>query len=525
MDHLDLALASGLLAERPTGYAFSHALTRDVLAAQWSAGRRIRLHDTIARVLEARSADDPDRAAEIAHHSYQAAALGPDHADRAVAALERAASVAETRHAFDESLALWRRASETMVGPDAAMRRVPDRLGEARSLFRLARYPQGRAVVSDAVITAASAGRWSLVAQGAAILNRAGVWTWREHGTTNAEFIAALESALTWVDAATGARLLAALEMEYSNAGATHLADERGERAVQLARATGDEALLAEVLFAGAMASYGPGKVSRRLTRTAELVTLPLRGELTAYAEFVHAQALFAAGRVEDADVAATRCREALSELRHTGIEIPMLWWRWARATDRDDRDGTAEVLAELGTYQERGVLTGTGLDLLYALRTRPVTAPFPDDLLGFARRVGGGMRAVVGFEAMEAGRPDAALDLLGDPPAPGASDYSVLATYCLRVAVLASAGPGDALDADLEFLAAHTGSVVVYGTIEHIGAVDYFLALGETARGNVESARKYLAPARELLQRMDIRPWLRRADALAALIGSDENR
>ena len=186
-------------------------------------------------------------------------------------------------------------------------------------------------------------------------------------------------------------------------------------------------------------------------------------------------------------------------------------------------------MLAELGGYRERGVLTGTGLDLLYLMRTRAAGSPFPDELLSFARRVGGGMRALVGFEAMEAGRPDAALDVLGEPPAPGASDYAVLATYCLRVAVLASAGPGDALDADLDFLAVHTGSVATHGTIEHLGAVDYFLAVGEVARGNVDRAAGYLEDATELLRRMDIRPWLRRAEALrpslpsapAATIGS----
>ena len=515
LDHLDLALASGILTERPKGYAFSHALTREVLAAQWSAGRRIRMHDTIARALQARWADDPDRLAEIAHHAYQAAALGQEQSDRAVVALELAAKVAEARQAFDESLALWRRASETVSGSDAPVRRLPHLLGEARSLFRLARSADARTLVTQAVTTAAAAGRWSSVAQAATILNRAGVWTWREHGMPDEGFIAAMESALSWVDSATGARLLAALELEYSNAGATELADERGERAIQLARSTGDEALLAEVLFAGTMASYGPGKVPTRLTRTEELVTLPLRGELVAYADFVHAQALFAAGRVEEADAAAARCRADLSDLHHTGIEIPMLWWRLARARDCDDHATAAEVLAELGGYRERGVLTGTGLDLLYLMRTRAAGSPFPDELLSFARRVGGGMRALVGFEAMEAGRPDAALDVLGEPPAPGASDYAVLATYCLRVAVLASAGPGDALDADLDFLAVHTGSVATHGTIEHLGAVDYFLAVGEVARGNVDRAAGYLEDATELLRRMDIRPWLRRAEAL----------
>jgi DNA-binding SARP family transcriptional activator len=522
LDHLDLALAAGILTERPSGYGFSHALTREVLAAELSAGRRIRLHDRIARVLLESAGDDPDRAAEIAHHAYQAAALGPEQASRAAPALERATAVAETRQAFDESLALWRRASDTINGPQADLRQVPDRLGEARSLFRLARYPEARAVVAEAVIIAGDGGRWSLVGQGAAILNRSGVWSWSEHEVLDEPFAAALESAVGWVDNATGARILAALARIFATAGRQDKADDFGMRAQRVARLTGDDALLAEVLFASAMSSFGPGKVAQRLRYTTELTTMQLRGELAVYADFVHGQTLFASARVDEADAVVARCRAALADLHHSGIEIPMLWWRLARARDRDDLAEADAVLAEMAAYHDRGLIVGAGLDVLFALHSRPPGTPLDDESLRSARVGQASLRARVAFEAMETGRDEDARNLIGPPPAPGAAHYAVLAAYCLRIAVHASGGPGRVLDDELGFLRAHAGAVVVYGTVEHLGAVDYFIALGDLARGDLASSRRHLESARDLLQRMDIRPWLRRADALAARLDAD---
>ncbi len=51
------------------------------------------------------------------------------------------------------------------------------------------------------------------------------------------------------------------------------------------------------------------------------------------------------------------------------------------------------------------------------------------------------GLRAMVAHAALEAGDPDTAYGLLGEPAPPGASEYSVLAGHCLTVLVLAETG------------------------------------------------------------------------------------
>ena len=58
-------------------------------------------------------------------------------------------------------------------------------------------------------------GRWDLVARAAAIYNGAGVWSWREHGVQDDEFIAVLTEATRHVSDPERARLLAALQMEH----------------------------------------------------------------------------------------------------------------------------------------------------------------------------------------------------------------------------------------------------------------------------------------------------------------------
>jgi hypothetical protein len=106
---------------------------------------------------------------------------------------------------------------------------------------------------------------------------------------------------------------------------------------------------------------------------------------------------------------------------------------------------------------------------------------------------------------------------VLGDPPGAGASDYGVLAALCLRVLVLAETGPGDELAEAVSRLEPYAGGVAHYGTVDHLGAVDYFLALGHRALGDVERARAEAAAAVELTVATGVRPWEHRARALLA--------
>jgi DNA-binding NarL/FixJ family response regulator len=91
-------------------YTFRHALLREVVADDLLPGERTELHRAFAEALERRSADGPagaQIAAGVAHHY---AAAGDQRA--ALRASVRAATAAESVHAFGEAAALLERALE-----------------------------------------------------------------------------------------------------------------------------------------------------------------------------------------------------------------------------------------------------------------------------------------------------------------------------------------------------------------------------------------------------------------------------
>ena len=87
------------------------------------------------------SATDPDTAATIAHHAHLAAPLGSAAGGAAARWLARAASLAASRHAHAEALALWELA---LADAEAATEAAYDAFcGKAAALLRLARTRRG----------------------------------------------------------------------------------------------------------------------------------------------------------------------------------------------------------------------------------------------------------------------------------------------------------------------------------------------------------------------------------------------
>ena len=191
LDLLDLALTSGLVEEQDAGYAFVHALARETMYGELSAARKMRLHDRAGRVIEQSHADNADASAAIAHHAHLAAPLGPAYAERACIWLGRAAAVATARHAHPEALELWNQVLADAPAESATS--VESLCGAAGSLLRMARTEEARRAIDQAVRVARQLGRWDLVARAAAILNGAGVWSWREHGSRDDAFIGVLD--------------------------------------------------------------------------------------------------------------------------------------------------------------------------------------------------------------------------------------------------------------------------------------------------------------------------------------------
>src|SRR5215475_6127539 len=156
------AVASGLLVPAGDGYAFSHALTRQVLYAQLLPGERRRLHHRLAEALAARPDSDPWLLAQhwhLAGSSDRAAPAAVLAARHAVA--ERAYPEAIRSYALAIELAAWlpeagpalleeaARAAGWAGDPDRAAGWIADALTQsgdaapanrARLLERLGRY-------------------------------------------------------------------------------------------------------------------------------------------------------------------------------------------------------------------------------------------------------------------------------------------------------------------------------------------------------------------------------------------------
>jgi DNA-binding SARP family transcriptional activator len=521
LDALDTADAAGLVRAADGRGTFAHALVRETLYGDLAAARRTRLHAALAGALESRLPGDPERRAEVAHHYRMAAPLGPGYAAKAVEHLAAAARTADERHAAQESVELWRQAVATTgltSGPDP-VRQLTLLSAQAAAEMRLGGTADARRHVAEAIAIGRLAGRWELAGQAAAVLtDGGGVWAWRPYGTADDGMTAALRDCLAHLpDGPLAALVLAALQLEYSFARRLDDAGECGHRSVAMARAAGDCDVLIRVLNLRALATWGPGAHAERRAIGTELLTLPLRGEQEVAALFQYGTALHEAGLVADADAAMARCRAAAARLRHTAADVPLAWWQFMRAVERDDPGRFALGTAALDLHRRSGIVTMDEMSGIHALRTAATGARVPDDVVASAEASGNpGFRALVGHALAEAGDPAAGVRLLG-PAAPGQTpDYAALAADCLRTAVFAAAGQDDGTRASLDRITGWSGELVLYGNADHLGAVDYFIASGLAALGQAGAAARHARAAAGRCFAIGNRPWGRRAAALA---------
>lgn len=518
LDLLDAAVASGLVEETAHGYAFVHALAREVLRSRMSPARRMRLHDRAAQVLEQRGGDGADATTDIAHHAHLAAPLGAEQAARAVTWLSRAAAVATSRSAHQEALELWSQVL-THAAPRSPEAAAAQR-GRAAALFRLARTPEARAAVEEAVGTARDLGRWDLVAEAAAILRGAGVWSWREHGKVDHDFIAVLTEAVDHLEPTARARVLATLQMEHYYGARGDVVQEYGDASVRIAREVGDRDLLDEMLMVRMVGMMGSGDRRGRLELVEELVERRPRGEIELAALFYLGLLRYENLQVDAADEAMARCAAAAGDLRHSGVDIPLAWWRWARAKDLEspDADEAGDVALEM--HRRAGFIAARELECLHALHSRPAGAPVADTVVALATAGSAALRATVAWELVEVGEPAAARAALGSPAPVGEMTYSSVAGRCLRAGVLARLGDVDGVRALLPQIEPHLGVPAIYGSIYHYGVVDHFYALALEAVGD-PGAAACAARAAELNDLIQCRPWARRSRELATRLGA----
>jgi DNA-binding SARP family transcriptional activator len=150
LDAIEPAVVHRLLApvpERPATFRFSHALVREVVADDVSALRRARIHLAVADALESTAGDLADAAEILAEHLWAAAPIGVGR--RAAEALERAATVAVRRYAFEAAEGMLERAVQLRRTAAATPLDIEAEAVAASRLLSIQRSVHGYASIAD----------------------------------------------------------------------------------------------------------------------------------------------------------------------------------------------------------------------------------------------------------------------------------------------------------------------------------------------------------------------------------------
>ena len=276
LDLLEDAVAASLLQEnrnRAGRLTFTHGLVEHTLYEDLAATRRVRLHKRVAEALEEQCGDEPgERLGELAGH-WAAAVVTADCA-KAIHYARRAGERALQQLAPDEAARWYRQALELHAqapgGERAERCELLIGLGEAQ---RQVGNAESRQTLLDAAGLAEELGDADRLCR-AVLANSRGLWS--QVNAVDAERVQALEAAVGALaeDDRRRAQVLALLACELHYAGEPACCRALAEQAIEIARAAGDPAALADTLAYALFAIWGPGELTERERLTEELVEL-----------------------------------------------------------------------------------------------------------------------------------------------------------------------------------------------------------------------------------------------------------
>ena len=520
LDLLDAAVASHTIEEASSAgsYRFVHALVRETLYGSLTVTRRGLLHARLAELLEPRLTDDPDLVVEVAHHCVLGAALRPSLVEPAVRHSMAAARVAEARGALDQALVHWEEAldAESRDATDPR-RRYDVLLGLGRARYRRGDVAGSRTALTDAVAIGRSLGDPTLMAEAATSFRGAGVWHWREFGTSDPAMVAVLEECLQALPPGPlRARVQVSLAMELNYQWRSVEAEAVGAGAVDAVRPLDDHELFSDVLVMRTLQLWGkPGAAGTRIDLADEALRRPLSLEQELYVRFGSAAARLQLGDMAAAVAQMNRCIELTRRLRHSGADVPIAWWLFYRAVDAGDTEAAEALLQEaLRRHRQSSTVAISDMEPMARVRLAGPGSPISDEYVEQGRtHANPAFRAFVGHALAESGRPDEGVAVLGPPVPDGAWDYASVLGDCLRVDVLAAAGRTDLLAPALARIADWGDEFALYGSTDCVGSIHYFIGRGLEALGDTGGARSRYALARDRNRVAGIRPWLERAE------------
>ncbi|MBO0677605.1 AAA family ATPase [Mycolicibacterium sp. S2-37] len=406
-DLLDDAADERILIAAHTGdgYTFAHGLLRDHLIAGIPAIRRQRLHARIAEVLADSTAEDA--LTRRAQHLLAAQPL--IQTCEVVDACRLAAQDATARWSSDIAARWWQAALDAYDRLPAAERVDTERDALTVSLLEAhSRAGRGRLVLDtvekqlgEAVDTgrAATAGRVA-----SALLRASGGWPWLAPGHDPGMLLSLLNRAVSLADGdpAAGARVRAALAVGHCYHPDLGVAAGLLDRAGELADATGDPDVVADVLM-GRLITYSG--VATRSTETLDWVermkTL-CHGRFREDIVIAHSVATMAAMNLADIDAARAHLRAGIAgseELQLPVLRAQLRWMEAVLAVWHGDFAEAERHHAIAAHVHEQTELYEAGSGLVAAVSLmREKGDPVPPDWPGLRADVESGGQGMVGL-------------------------------------------------------------------------------------------------------------------------------
>jgi DNA-binding CsgD family transcriptional regulator/tetratricopeptide (TPR) repeat protein len=283
---VDDCVGAGLLAAVADGddfFRFTHALARKSVLELTPASARTRNHARVAEVIE-RLPATRGRVQRLAHHYAGAHTLG--YADQAVRYLVEAARLADQGLAHSEAARLYERAAALTSEPterDATL------LNAVQQHTYAGDFVRARALAEEVATTGTDAQRLS-----AAIAFEAASWRPGVPGHRAVDVLTAvLKHAGSDMNDRDRSRVLAGLGRALAFTGAWERASAALTRAIELARAVGDDELLMDALSASLWERQTPRYAATVRERAVDLSTLARHyGDLVLLGPAAHHRAM-----------------------------------------------------------------------------------------------------------------------------------------------------------------------------------------------------------------------------------------
>jgi DNA-binding SARP family transcriptional activator len=544
LDAIDELLEAELVVERREGqdatYAATHELYGYATFGTLSRARQVSIHYRLALALDKDVETDPERHLAAAAYHWHAAGRSGDPS-RTLRRCEDAGDLALERTAYADATAHFARAldaNDWAGGDKDAAGRLLAKRAEAN---HCAGNPQGRERDAEAAVEmAASAGNTGTLCR-AALLHGGLRSTYGIANTRTTALLARAYGSVPHGDDAWRARVCARLAQEYYHGGDYEAARQLSAEGVDLARALGDDEILAAAFHGRVWTLNHPDWLEERSALSDEMIERAVRAHNPGWemaGRIWRAAALLEMGDIDGLDFELDVLGGLETVVKVPSDQVRVATLRAARAMMQGDFDRGIELaqrahaigaVAEpanadqvlqaqmIAPLRERGQL-GVVLPLIEELAEQYADAP--------------GWRCAAAFVFCEVGQPERGRDILEtlarDRFASVPRDLAWIQAMAYLAEVAAAVGLPEHATVIYGLMAPYDGRNVGLWDIASGGAVAHFLGILAARDGRTETAEHHLRDAIEFNDRTGQIPaglWSRLRLAEIALAEDDPTR